>query len=219
MDCLLFEYLALYIANGLDEVTTLKLQAHLDSPCLLCQEKLAWYKQTMVDLKTPLNKGPNQIVEKAKQLFARSSYIKATLPYKILTRLIFDSSVMTEKLSVRNLQVIPETTRRLVYKAEVDGSIKKPSNLTIDSFDIDIEIQSALPPNLFILQGQILFENEIVNTLSTLYIDLIKNGNRIQNTTTNSFGEFFLSNIAEGDYSIQIKSDSWVAIAELPIRI
>lgn len=217
MECPSFELLALYNADSLDKLTRLEIEQHLPL-CLLCKEKVDWYKQTSINLKAPLNKGPNWIAEKAKKLFAQSLYAKPKLPEKIFAQLIFDSARTLEKAAVRNLQAIPDTSRRLLFRADLDV-IKEKFSPEALSFDIDIEIQSLNFSNTFMLQGQVLSEKEDFSNYCPLYIDLIKNGSRIKNTTTNNFGEFFFSNIIEGDYSIQIKSELWITVAELPIRL
>jgi hypothetical protein len=217
MECPSFELLALYIGDKLDLLVKLELEQHLPK-CLSCQEKMLWYKQTSKDLKNSLNKGPDWIVEKAKKLFAQSLYAKPKLPNKIFAQLIFDSFKNSEKLAIRSLQAVPDTSRRLLFRADLAAS-KEIIHQTDFSFDIDIEIQSSNFSNTFALQGQVLSEKEDFSNYCPLYIDLIKNGSRIKNTITNDFGEFSFLNIVEGDYCIQIKSDLWITVAELPIRL
>jgi hypothetical protein len=206
MRCPSFETLALYDRQQLAITLKDDVTRHLSQPCSRCQERLSWFQEAATALRTPLERGPQRLIDNARRLFQQSRYAETALPDLLFARLAFDSSSQDRRMGARGVEFSSQNSRHLLYQTELPEQ---------QSFDIDIAIKRANDHQIT-LRGQILSSEESDNFTAKLTVDLYKAGQRIERAAANSFGEFVFSDLPAADYSLQIKAGNWTTVINLP---
>lgn len=213
MLCPSFEILAQYYIGQLNQESHQQITSHIAEPCPRCYRKLNWYKEAALAMQTPLQKGPDLIMQRAKDLFAHSRYALPPVQEYFFARLLFDSNNQSNRIGARG--AISASPRRLLFHTnmkQITPSASKNSSSS-QGFDVDISIKDINEHN-FQLRGQILCEQSTYEPIE-LHIDLYQREELIQSVHTNQHGEFIFTGLIAGEYQLHIKAKQWITVINL----
>lgn len=192
-----------FVGGKLTKKEEKKIQQHLASGCITCNEKLSWSRRIFeLAQKDDLKEPPEWMVERAIQLFkSRKKGAKLRVPAKIAATLVFDSFTQPSLAGIRKVGTLG---RQLLYKAE--------------SFDIDLRMVEGEKSMFSNLVGQILKREEGFHRVTGLEVVLRKGKKRIQSAQTNQRGEFSFFDLVSGKYRIEVSlPDQRIEIKEIEI--
>lgn len=218
MQCPSFESLAMYATEAQEVADKNFIDRHIAEGCERCAEQLNFCRDAAAALRDPLDAGPDSLMDEARSLFERSSYMSAPAQAIVFASMIFDSLSQAGLAGARSAPAAIYN-RRLLYRANVN--FDKPAEKAADNkgFDVDISIKRLPETGNFVVRGQILIDsaNELLN--QALNVSIYRNGNNISGKLTNELGEFAFRDISEGNYNLQIKSEKWIVVLDLPVTL
>jgi hypothetical protein len=157
---------------------------HLDL-CKDCTEEISRWRDLEFSLKRPhLKSAPADSVKRAVQIFLTGPAGSSSNRLLVFAAIIFDSFLEPALSGVRGASA---AARQLVMRAE--------------EFDIHIKIWGE--PEHRQMLGQLLPRGG-GNFVESANLHLIQHGERLETATADKTGEFYFTNLPEGDLSLQI---------------
>jgi hypothetical protein len=157
--------------------------AHIEN-CKECSEQMEQSRQ-MHDLmiRDHLENAPQWLMEQAVSIFRKPQVVHKSGVRKVLASLVFDSFAMPMLAGARGVM----DARQLVLRAE--------------AFDIHLKIWGEQEHRH--LMGQILSRDDSAFS-DAAKLHLLRNGERLETTATDSLGEFQFRDIPQGLISLQV---------------
>ena len=191
MGCPDLNLLADFARGVLAEPARSEVASHLTSECSSCQANQAWL--TTVSNLTATDHSfdfPEWVIRRAVTQFEAGAVTPLAQLRQLVARLMFDSLATPSLAAVRSEATYMPSGRQVLYQAE--------------GYDIDLRFEPADEGEQEELIGQILSQQLHGTELAPLSIQLWKDGQAINQTSTNARGIFKLANIASGSYDLKI---------------
>jgi hypothetical protein len=167
--------------------------------CKGCTAEISQWRDLEGALKrTHLKGAPEDSVKRAVQIFLTPPPGSGTSRLPVLAAIIFDSFLEPALAGVRGASA---AARQLVMRAE--------------EFDIHIKIWGE--PEHRQMLGQLLPRGG-GHFIESANLHLIQNGERLETATTDNTGEFYFTNLPEGDLSLQIDLPHLTVIGALNFK-
>jgi hypothetical protein len=173
-------------------------QRHLEG-CQECSKVVRHWQQLGIDLKrSHLTSASEQDLENAVNIF-RPPEKRESMFRSVLAAITFDSLLQPAMAGVRG--TASSAARQLVMRAE--------------EFDIHIKIWGERDHKQML--GQLL-PRKGQDFLGTARFHLLRNGEKLESTTTDDMGEFLFRDIPEGELSLQIDLPNLTVIGALNLQ-
>jgi hypothetical protein len=172
---------------------------HLET-CNNCANQLLAWRQLSVDLKrSHLMSAPDQDLRKVISIFQPQPAGSESTIRTILASIVFDSFLQPALGGARGGTT--STARQLVLRAE--------------EFDIHIKIWGDRDGKQML--GQLLPRHG-KGFVGSARFHLVRNGERVESTTTDETGEFRFTDVPEGDLSLQIDLPNLTVVGALNVQ-
>jgi hypothetical protein len=185
-----------YIESRLDQEQIAFWERHIET-CIECAENIRQWRQLRMDLKrTHLVSAPKQDVEQAFHVFRPQRAAGATIR-SIVAAVVFDSFLQPAFAGARG----SSDSRQLVMRAE--------------EFDIHVKIWGEDDHKQML--GQVLPRNG-KDFVRFARFHLLRNGERLESTSTDETGEFHFTDVPDGDLSLQVDLPNLTVIGALNVQ-
>lgn len=176
-----------FIENSLDDEIRVQVVKHINQPCLSCQNTIDYLTDIILLFNDePLFNPPNSVVKITEKFFKRLQNRDLDEFPILIARLIFDSFATPRVAFVRGI----DQERQLLYKVE--------------GYDIDLQISKGDTKGIHLI-GQILPENDSVETIKDGAAWLQLDEHQVAITTTDELGMFELESDYVGDYDLIVE--------------
>lgn len=204
MKCPGFEQLLDYLDGRLADQQAQVVAAHLNGGCKRCADNREWVERIRaIAASDDRIEPPLWVLKRAIRLFDNQTARPGALDHfgRLIAALIFDSLTPAAVSGVRLAQ---SDSRQLVYRA--------------GRYSVDLQIASANPSTAELI-GQVLREGEArFQSVARLSLELIRENQIVDSTSTNAVGQFTFNGIECGEYDLQIKAhEASILIRQLPI--
>ena len=173
-----------YLEQKLDQDDATRVEEHLQTPCLPCQQKLTTLRHvTHLMSSDQTNNPPPAALEKAMQIFRQE---QADRPRQsMIAKLVFDSMRQPSLAAVRGVGA----AHQYLFTAE--------------EYDIDLHIKND--DNRLSLTGQILVNSG--KNQPQPQVCLARQGETLDMATADSRGRFFFKQVSPGNYQLFFQFD------------
>jgi|SRR5579871_4198713 len=184
-----------YVENKLDATAMARVQNHLAAGCAQCAADVAFWSRMLPRLHSQNQSAPEWVLQRAINLF-RSAKTRETRWQSILAALVYDSRIQALPAGARDLQ---QTAFKLLFEAEIAHvdllcERESPENWTLSG-----QVLSGAPPELG-------------------WKVLLKTDSREQNTQTDVLGEFHLTGLEPGNYTLVLQeSDQEIVLPSITL--
>src|SRR5215831_6220471 len=186
------------LEERLDAGQALFWKEHLEI-CPECTQEIGGWQQLGIDLeRSHLKSASDQDLQKAIQIYPQQPDGRRSRIRSILASVVIDTFLQPAMAGSRGSA---NSSRQLVMRAE--------------EFDIHIKIWGELEHRRIL--GQLLPRSGDDFVRSARF-HLLKNGERLESTTIDEMGEFHLTDVPEGDLSLQIDLPNLTVIGALNAR-
>lgn len=168
-----------------------EIASHLTNGCPMCQEHQTWL-MTVANLTATDHSFdfPEWVIRRIVTQFEAAAVTPLAQLRQFVARLVFDSFAAHSLSEVRSEAVSLANGRQVLYQAE--------------GYDIDLRFEPAETGEQEELIGQVLSQQPPGTEIAPFSIQLLQDGNTINQTVTNSRGIFKLTQIASGAYDLKI---------------
>lgn len=218
MRCPSIDLLAQYVVGQLTATEQCEITAHLDSSCPRCFKLVDWCRKVSTLLPGDHLTAPStDLFSRSLALFKQSKYFRAerrdAQPTVLFAQLVYDSRAACARVGARSEQVTAE--RRLLYHADLNPWPERVRRQQVSGFDLDLAIRAQTRAHANIL-GQLLFVNHSCGQ-QELTVELWRDGESVQSTAIDEYGEFAFEGVPHGSYNMHIDNLDWMVVIELPI--
>ena len=200
MKCPAFARLIDYLDGHLAEGDASRIAQHLEAGCLNCSATRHWYERTVsIAAADDSCDPPPWVLKRAMRIYESQRERPGILERigRAVASLVFDRIALPEMEGVRSTE---SANRQLLYR--------------VGEYSIDLQIAPA-SQLLADVAGQVLREGEpSFDSVASCPVELMRGGDRLLTTTTNSVGEFTLKGVELGDYGLQLELPELVLVVE-----